>query len=108
MSTPEGKVKAKIKKLLNKYGAYSHAPVQNGMGKPTLDFVCCVNGLYLTIEAKTRGKKPTTRQETTMGQVSKAGGLAVWVDEDRLESFETLLIKLSSLQVTFNESPTQP
>ncbi len=84
-------------------------PVQNGMGAPTLDFVCCINGLYLGIEAKTRGKEPTERQRKTMSQISKAGGVAIWVDEDRLESLETLLKKLSELQITFNEkSTTQP
>ena len=54
--------RSRIKKLLNKYGAYSHMPVQNGMGLPTLDFVCCYGGLYLAIEAKAPGKKPTQRQ----------------------------------------------
>ena len=108
MATPEGKVKQKIKKLLNQYGVYSHMPVQNGMGAPTLDFVCCINGIYLSIEAKTRGKKPTTRQEKTMSQISAAGGIAIWVDEDRYDKLEELLKKLSGLQITFNERTTQP
>ena len=101
MSTPEAKVKQKIKKLLNKYGAYSHMPVQNGMGAPTLDYVCCIKGMYVSIEAKTRGKKPTPRQIKTMGQISNAGGVAIWVDEDRLESLEQLLQKLKTLEVKF-------
>lgn len=97
--TPEGKVKAKVKKLLNKYGSYSHAPVQNGMGAPSLDFVCCVGGLYVAVETKTRGKKPSPRQEKTMGQIRNANGIAVMVDEDRVEAFEQLLIKLSEMEV---------
>ena len=108
MSTPETKVKTKIKKLLNKYGAYSHMPVQNGMGSPSLDFVCCINGLYLAIEAKTTPKKPTKRQRTTMGQIVAAGGVAIWVDEDRIPQLEELLKKLSTLQVSFVERTDKP
>jgi len=103
MTTPEGKVKTEIKKLLNKYGAYSHMPVQNGMGAPTLDFVCCYNGLYLAIEAKTNGKKPTPRQRKTMEQITKAGGIAIWVDETKLGDLEKILKSLHNKQITMQE-----
>jgi hypothetical protein len=104
MSTPEGLVKQKIKKLLNKYGAYSHMPVSNGMGAPSLDYICCINGMYLGIEAKTRGKKPSPRQVKTMASISKAGGMAIWVDEDRLESLEKLLQKLSAMEAVLRDT----
>lgn len=81
-TTPEGKIKSRIKKLLNKHLVYSHMPVQNGMGTPSLDYVCCWRGLYIAIEAKAPGKKPTKRQEKTMGQVRKAGGYAFVVHDD--------------------------
>lgn len=78
--TPEGKVKEQVKKLLKEYGAYYHMPVQNGMGAPTLDFICCFRGRYLAIEAKAPGKLPTPRQLKTMDQIQVAGGFAVAVD----------------------------
>lgn len=107
-TTPEGKVKAQIKKLLNKHGAYSHMPVQNGMGAPTLDFVCCVKGLYVAIEAKTRGSKPTPRQQKTMQSIVKAGGIAIWVDEDRLEMLDKLLAKLSQMNIHMEKDNGRP
>ncbi len=83
MSTPESKVKERVKRLLRAYNVYYHCPVMNGMGSPTLDFVCCHNGRYLTIETKAPGKKPTPRQELTLGQVARAGGYVFVVAEDR-------------------------
>ena len=79
--TPEGKVKAKVKELLKEHGAYWHCPVQNGMGAPSLDFVCCHRGLYFAIETKAGNKQPTTRQEITINQIRLAGGLAFVVNE---------------------------
>lgn len=80
MTTPEGKVKDAIKKVLKKHGAYYHMPVQNGMGEPTLDFVGCLSGWFIGIEAKTIGKKPTLRQEITIARMRAAGGNVFVVD----------------------------
>ena len=83
--TPEGKVKEQVKKLLKKYGVYWHMPVQNGMGAPSLDLICCVRGRYLAIETKAPGKKPTPRQEVTMYEILKAGGTVYVIDGDTAE-----------------------
>jgi hypothetical protein len=76
MATPEGKVKAKIKVILDQYrpNMYYHMPVQNGMGSPTLDFVGCYFGRYFAIEAKAPGKNLTPRQELTTQTIRAAGG----------------------------------
>ena len=79
--TPEGKVKAKVKELLKEHGAYWHCPVQNGLGAPSLDFVCCHRGLYFVVETKAGNKQPTPRQEITINQIRLAGGLAFVVNE---------------------------
>ena len=79
--TPEGRIKAQLKKLLSEHGAYYHMPVQNGMGAPSLDFICCHQGCYFGIETKAGNKKPTPRQENTMNQIRLAGGLAFLVNE---------------------------
>lgn len=71
--TPEGKVKKEIKQILKDAGAYFFMPVQNGMGAPSLDFLCVHRGYSLAIEAKAPGKKPTPRQETTIAQMQAAG-----------------------------------
>lgn len=60
--TPEGKVKVKVKNLLNAYGCYHFWPVQTGMGARTLDCLGCHNGRFFAIETKAPGKKMTEQQ----------------------------------------------
>jgi hypothetical protein len=82
LTTPEGKVKAKVKAVLKQFGAYWHMPVQNGLGAPSLDFICCINGLYFAIETKAPGGKPTPRQEDTIGAIRATGGKVFVIDGD--------------------------
>jgi len=78
--TPEGKVKEGIKKELKRVGAFYHMPVQNGMGEPTVDFVCCLRGHGFLIEAKSPGGKLTARQEITFQKYQAAGGATFLMD----------------------------
>ena len=80
MSTPEGKVKDAIKIVLKRMGAYYHMPVQNGMGKPSLDFICCIRGRFVAIEAKAYGGHTTLRQELTIKEMREAGAVAIIVE----------------------------
>lgn len=82
MSTPEGKVKDAVKRVLKSNGVYWHMPVQNGMGAPSLDFICCHNGRYVGIETKAGNKKPTPRQALTISQIEAAGGKCFVVNEE--------------------------
>jgi hypothetical protein len=92
MATPEGKVKSKVKDVLKKYGAYWHCPVQNGMGSPSLDFICCIKGKYFGIETKAGNKQPTPRQESTIHAIQSAGGRAFVVNEvEGMDLLETWL-----------------
>lgn len=75
--TPEGAVKEKVKKILKEFGAYYHMPVQNGMGKPSLDFVCCHKGRFLAIETKTEKGKLTLRQQATIDEMQRAGAIVL-------------------------------
>ena len=74
--TPEGKVKAQIKKVLDSLGEDVHydMPVPGGYGKPTVDYVGCFMGNYFAIEAKRAGKKPTPRQQAVLEKIAAAGG----------------------------------
>jgi hypothetical protein len=85
--TPEGKVKAAVKKLLKKYEAdiWTHWPVQTGYGAPTLDCTGSVrsrlysySGLAFAIETKTPGEGLTARQEATKAAMER-GGVTVFV-----------------------------
>ena len=79
--TPEGKIKHAINKVLDKYkGLYKFMPVPGGLGPSSLDYILCVNGTFVAIEAKAPGKKPTQRQRFIMGQIERAGGIVFLID----------------------------
>lgn len=80
--TPEGKVKEAVKRLLRRHNVYWHMPVQNGMGAPSLDFICCCEGKYFAIETKAPGKQPTIRQLKTIQDIQLAKGKAFVIDGD--------------------------
>lgn len=82
--TPEGKIKAKVKRELKKLPCeYHFMPVQNGMGAPSLDFLICAGGWFIAIETKAPGKKPTPRQHETIKDINMAHGLVFVVDDDK-------------------------
>ena len=78
--TPEGKIKNKIKKVLDKVGAYYFMPVQMGLGKRTLDFLVCHKGKFFGFEAKAPGQKPTALQKLCMEEIVEAGGDCIVID----------------------------
>jgi hypothetical protein len=80
--TPEGKVKAQVKKILADYGDELDQfwCVQNGMGSPALDCIVCYRGHHIEIETKAFGKKPTPRQEITIAKKRKAGAKVFVID----------------------------
>lgn len=81
MATPESYVKKKVVAVLKRHKVYWHCPVQNGMGKPSLDFICCHKGYFIAIETKAGNKQPTTRQEITMNEIRAAGGFVFLINE---------------------------
>ena len=84
MTTPEGKIKDRIDRELGKHAPalFYHKPVQNGMGKPILDYVCCFYSYYFAIEAKAEDKDLTQRQQDTRDQILIAGGTVFRVRDD--------------------------
>lgn len=84
--TPEGKVKAKVSRLLRDTpGVYYHMPVPGGFGGTTLDYIGCHRGRFFAIETKKPGGKPTDRQKTIISQVIASGGAAFVIDGDTTE-----------------------
>ena len=78
--TPEGKVKAKVKRILNNAGVYFFMPVQTGYGMPSLDFLCFHLGSGFAIETKAPGKKPTKRQEAIIRDIQLSGAQVFVID----------------------------
>jgi hypothetical protein len=101
--TPEGDVKAGIKKFLDRAGAYYHMSVQTGYGRRTVDFLVCWRGQFLAVEAKRAGGAARRYQDIILQQVRDSGGLAVCVDDvDELRVF--LSGALSPCGMTLSET----
>ena len=83
--TPEVKVKKRIKKLLDDAGAYYAMPIGTGYGNSGVpDFLVCLGGEFLAIEAKAGKNKPTALQEKHMREIEAAGGRALVVTDDHI------------------------
>jgi hypothetical protein len=83
-STPEGKVKDGVRKILKEWGIWYYQPVQNGMGQVGIpDFVCCWQGKFLAIETKAPGKLShvTPNQIRVLAEIEHSGGLSFVVDD---------------------------
>jgi hypothetical protein len=81
--TPEGKVKADVKKFLKAVGCWYFLPVSNGMGQVGIpDFICCFQGRFVAIETKAPGKisNTTANQDRVIYEIKLAGGSAIVVD----------------------------
>lgn len=91
--TPEGKVKAKVNRLLDRHGAYRFMPVQTGYGARTLDYLLCHRSRFLAVETKAPGKKPTRIQKLCMEKIEAAGGKVFLIDgvNGQLEELERYL-----------------
>jgi hypothetical protein len=91
VKTEEGILKDRCRAKLKQIGAYRFSPVQMGYGVPTLDDLCCINGRFVGIEYKRKGKEPTPRQNKTMINIKAAGGIAFWCDD-----YESFLLNMAA------------
>lgn len=85
-ATPEAKVKAKIKAILKEHNVYYAMPIGSGYGNSGVpDFLCCVNGKFVAIEAKAGKGEPTALQWKNLGAVNNAGGYALVIRENNMD-----------------------
>jgi hypothetical protein len=91
-TTPEAKVKAKIKAILKANDVYYAMPIGTGYGNSGVpDFLCCVNGHFLAIEAKAGKGTTTALQEKNLQSIKAAGGTATVINEDTIDYLEKLI-----------------
>ena len=84
-STPEVKVKKKIKDVLKEHGVYYAMPIGSGYGVSGVpDFLCCVNGTFLAIEAKAGKNEATALQMKHLREIRDAGGYGLVINEENL------------------------
>ena len=92
-TTPEGKVKAKVKVILKELGAYYTMPVTGGFGTSGApDFLVCLNGRFVGIECKAGKGKPTALQEKNLHDIAQAGGQALVINEDNVLDLQRELL----------------
>ena len=90
--TPEGKVKAAVKRILNAHDVYYFPPATGGYGRSGVpDIVCCVNGHFLAIECKAGNGKTTVLQERELQAIRDAGGMAIVVNEVNIDYLSEVL-----------------
>jgi hypothetical protein len=91
--TPEGKVKAAVKRFLKAKGVWYFMPIGGPFtthGIP--DFICCWKGKLVAIETKAPGRRneTTPNQDRRISEINQAGGVAVVVDDvSQIEVFFT-------------------
>ena len=93
MTTPEGRVKQKVRKVLNELGAYYSMTVTGGFGNSgTPDYIVCFGGRFYGIECKAQDNKPTALQLKHLKDIKRNGGVALIIDEHNVEQLENMII----------------
>ncbi len=100
MPTQESTVKRRIKEVLKKFpNIYIFMPVQFGYGEATIDYLICYANIFIGIEAKAPGKRPTPLQEECIRKIRAAGGQVFVIDgtpqTNTYEELERYLTTLS-------------
>src|SRR5262245_20826756 len=78
--TPEGRIKAIIKKILDRHMVWYFMPVPSGYQAKTVDFLCLKSGKFFAIEAKRPDKDATERQKFVLAEIRKEGGYTYVID----------------------------
>ena len=90
--TPEGRVKARLKKHLDAMGIYNFSPVQNGMGRAGIpDVIGCYEGRFVAFECKAGKGKTTPLQDRELAAIQAAKGLAFVINENNVDNIKELL-----------------
>ncbi len=106
--TPEGKIKDAVRAILAEFEAsphdvdgfhvghlYQHWPVPSGFGASTLDCLVGYCGMFIAIETKAPGKKPTPRQKLTCAEIKGAKCKVFVIDgAEGLLALRTFLLQL--------------
>jgi hypothetical protein len=85
---------------LKKHDIYYAMPIGTGYGNSGVpDFLCCINGHFVAIEAKAGRGVPTALQEKNLREIDKAGGWTLVINEESLENkiLEAILNNMEGL-----------
>lgn len=91
-TTPEGKVKAQVKKILDAHKVYHFSPPGMGLGRAGIpDIIACYNGRFIGIECKAGKGQPTPLQARELERIGIAGGKTFVIRETNVNELEDYL-----------------
>jgi Holliday junction resolvase len=91
--TPEGKIKKRVKEILDEVGAWYCMPVGSGYGKSAIpDFIICYQGYFLAIETKAGNKQATAIQAREIERIKAANGVAWVINETNIENLKSWIL----------------
>lgn len=94
-STPESKVKVRVKHKLDTLGIYYFMPATGGYGSSGVpDIVCCAWGKFLAIECKAGNNTTTALQDRELKRIHEAGGVALVVNEKNIDELDRILRRI--------------
>ena len=90
--TPEAKVKANVRKLLDTLGIYHFMPPANGYGRAGIpDIIACMDGHFVAVECKAGKGVTTALQDRELNAIIQHGGTVFIAREHNLEDLKLLL-----------------
>lgn len=96
--TPEGEVKAKVKKILHEWGVMYWMPGMGAYGRNGVsDFIGCFHGRFIAIETKPSvDREPTRLQQRFMDDVLEKGrGVALLIHDGNLDLLTATLRRMA-------------
>jgi Holliday junction resolvase len=96
-STPEKKVKLKVRAILDwDKDIYYFTPMTGGYGRSGVpDIVGCYKGRFFAIECKAGKGTTTALQDKNIKEIEKAGGRVIVVNENNLEEVRLMLSEMN-------------
>lgn len=86
-TTPEGKVKNQVRKILDAADVYYFSPAANGYGRVGIpDIICCYRGRFIGIECKAGKGKTTILQDRELDSIKDRGGIALVINESNYDA----------------------
>lgn len=90
--TPEAKVKKVGRAIMTKMGMYHFPAFSGGYGRSGVpDDIGCYQGIFVAVEYKAKGGKPTALQLKNMNDIRACGGIALLVNEENVHNLEELI-----------------
>jgi Holliday junction resolvase len=98
-STPEAKVKANVRKLLDELKIYHFMPPANGFGRAGIpDIIGCMDGHFVAIECKAGKGTTTALQGRELNAILNSGGTVFIAREHNLGELKLLLEDLRNVR----------